>query len=893
MSRFATTLREIAARIRGIFAKRHIDADLEDEFAAHLDLLTEENIRRGMPRKEAHYAARREFGRVEQIKETYRERRGLPMLETLMQDLRYGARMLLKNPGFTAIAVLTLALGIGANTAIFSVVNSLLLTPPHYKQPDRLVMVWEQRPSGNWFQGTVSPANYFQWQDHNTVFEQMAVMYDDHLTLTGDNSDPEQIAFQGVSSNLLSMLGTDPIIGRTFFPEDAVPRKNDVVILSFGLWQRRFGGDSQIVGKKIEIEGQPCRVIGVMPRGFQLFIKRGSFTSEQAEIWTPIPFTEKSRVPRGRYLTAVARLKPGVTIGQAQLQMDSIAVALEKQWPDFDKGWGVKLIPLKDQLVGNLRQPLLILLGAVAFVLLMGCTNVANLLLGRAAGRQREIAVRVALGADRKRVIRQLLTESLLLSALGGIAGLLLAIWGTKALLALGPKNMLAGTPVVVDWRVLAFTMAVSLATGILFGLGPSLVALSADVNKTLKEGGGDASSGRRGNRLRSALVIAELTLAVVILVGAGLCLRSFYFLNSVDPGFNPHNLLTMKLSLPNASYKEDAKKIAFFQQLRDRTAALPAVISASADSWLPFTTMGAATGFQIEGQPQLSSSDQPVTDVRVVEPDYFHSMAIPLIAGREFNEQEASVPSHVIIISQALATGYFHGESPIGKRITVAMGGNTEKFPSLIVGVVGDVKHEGLNTIPGPMVYWPHPELPFPFMTFVVRTTGNPLGLIGSVRQVVKQLDPGLPVSDVATMEQRMSDSVAESRFSTLLLGIFAVVAIVLATVGIYGVTSYAVTARQHEIGIRMAIGAQPDDVERMFMRRGIGLTLAGLGLGLLASFALTKLLAGLLFGVTPHDPLTFVAMAALLLIVAMLACYIPARRATRVDPLVALRYE
>jgi putative ABC transport system permease protein len=893
MSRIATTLRETASRICGLFAKRHVDADLEDEFAAHLDLLTEENIRRGMPRKEAHYAARREFGRVEQIKQTYRERRGLPMLETFLHDLRYGARMLVKNPGFTAIAVLTLALGIGANTAIFSVVNSLLLTPPHYKQPDRLVMVWEQRPSGNWFQGTVSPANYFQWQDHNTLFEQMAVMYDDHLTLTGDNSDPEQIAYQGVSSNLLSMLGTDPIIGRTFFPEDAVPRKNDVVILSFGLWQRRFGGDSQIVGKKIEIEGQPCRVIGVMPRGFQLFIKRGSFTSEQAEIWTPIPFTEKSRVPRGRYLTAVARLKPGVTIGQAQLQMDSIAVALEKQWPDFDKGWGVKLIPLKDQLVGNLRQPLLILLGAVAFVLLMGCTNVANLLLGRAAGRQREIAVRVALGADRKRVIRQLLTESLLLSALGGIAGLLLAIWGTKALLALSPKNMLAGTPVIVDWRVLAFAMTVSLATGILFGLGPSLVALSADVNKTLKEGGRDASSGRRGNRLRSALVIAELTLAVVILVGAGLCLRSFYFLNSVDPGFNPHNLLTMKLSLPNASYKEDAKKIAFFQQLRDRTAALPGVITASADSWLPFTTMGAATGFQIEGQPQLSSSDQPVTDVRVVEPDYFHTMAIPLIAGREFNEQEASVPSHVIIISQALATGYFHGESPIGKRITVAMGGNTEKFPSLIVGVVGDVKHEGLNTIPGPMVYWPHPELPFPFMTFVIRTTGNPLALIGSVRQAVKQLDPSLPVSDVATMEQRMSDSVAESRFSTLLLGIFAVVAIVLATVGIYGVTSYAVTARQHEIGIRMAVGAQPADVERMFIRRGIALTLTGLALGLIASFALTRLMGGLLFGVTPHDPLTFVAMAALLLIVAMLACYIPARRATRVDPLVALRYE
>jgi len=886
-------LRTLISRIVGWFGSSRAEQELRDEFSAHLEMAEEENVRRGMPREEARYAARREFGGVEQIKEIYRERRGLPMLETFLQDLRYGARMLGKNPGFTAIAVLTLALGIGANTAIFTVVNSLLLTPPHYKQPDRLVMVWEQKPSGNWFQGSVSPANYFQWVDHNTAFDQMAVMYDDHTNLTPDNSDPEQLAYQGVSANLLAMLGTEPVLGRVFSAQDAVPGNSDVVVLSFGLWQRRFGGDPNVLGQKIQLDGQPSTIIGVMPRGFQLFIKRGSFTGEQAELWEPIPFTARSRVPRGRYMTSVARLKTGVSIVQAQSQMDAISVALEKQWPEFDKGWGVRLVPLKEQLVGNLRQPLLILLGAVAFVLLMGCTNVANLLLSRAAGRQREIAVRVALGADRMRVIRQLLTESLLLSGLGGAAGLLLAVWGTKALLALGPKNMLSGTPVIVDWRVLVFTMVASLATGILFGLGPSLVALSADINRTLKEGGRDSSSSKRGNRLRAALVIAELSLAVVILVGAGLCLRSFYRLNSVDPGFNPHNLLTMKLSLPSASYKDDAKKIAFFQQLRDRTAALPGVISASADSWLPFTTMGAATGFQIEGQPKLADADQPVTDVRVVGSDYFHSMGIPLVAGRDFNEQEASVQSHVVIINRALAARYFANDNPIGKRITIGMGGQTEKNPSLIIGVAGDVKHEGLNTSPGAMVYWPHPELPLPFMTFVVRTTGNPLAFIGSIRQQVKQLDPSLPVSDIATMEQRMSDSVAESRFSALLLGIFAVVAIVLASIGIYGVTSYAVTARQHEIGIRMALGAQPVDVERMFIRSGIGLTFAGLSLGLLASFALTKLMAGLLFGVSPHDPLTFVGMAALLLFVALLACYIPARRATRVDPLVALRYE
>src|SRR5882724_3007654 len=471
-------LRIVLARLRGVLAKTSGDAELEDEFAAHLDLLAQENIRRGMPSDEARYAARREFGGVEQIKETYRDRRGLPMLETLFHDLRFSARMLRKSPGFTAVAVLTLALGIGANTAIFSVVNSLLITPLKFNQPDRLVMLWETKGSGG--PGSVSPANYFQWQEHNTAFEQIAVKYDDHLTFTSD-ADPEQLAYSGVSPNLLSMLGTQPLLGRIFSAQDGVPGNDDVVILSYGLWQRRFGSDRNVVGGKIKINGRPETVIGVMPRGFQLFIKRGSFTAEQSELWAPIAFTARSHVPAGRYLTSIARLNPGVSLARAQSQMDAISASLEKQWPDFDKGWGVHLVPLKDQLVGQIRRPLFVLLGAVAFLLLMGCTNVANLLLSRAAGRQREIAIRAALGADRKRVIRQLLTESMLLSALGGAAGLLFAVWGTKALLALGPKDMLGATPVAVDWRVLAFTTVVSLGTGILFGLGPSFVALSGN----------------------------------------------------------------------------------------------------------------------------------------------------------------------------------------------------------------------------------------------------------------------------------------------------------------------------------------------------------------------------------------------------------------------------
>jgi putative ABC transport system permease protein len=886
------TLKEFWARIRGLLGKTRSESDLAAELRAHLEMAEEEHLARGKSHQEAKHAARRDFGGVEQFKELYRERRGLPMLETFLQDLRFGARMLRKNPGFTAVAILTLALGIGANTAIFSVVNSLLLTPPRFNQPDRLVMVWETKPSTSWHQGPVSPANYFQWLEHNTVFEQMAVMYDDHLTISSD-SDPEQVAYQGVTPNMLAMLGTDPIIGRTFTAQDGVPGNDDVVILSHGLWQRRFGGDPSVVGKKIQLNGQSNTVVGVMPRGFQLFIKRGSFTGEQPELWAPIAFTAKSRVPRGRYLTSVARLNPGVSVAQAQAQMDAIANSLQTQWPDFDNGWGVEVVPLKDQLVGGIRAPLFVLLGAVAFVLLMGCTNVANLLLGCAAGRQREIAVRAALGAGRARVIRQLLTESLLLSLLGGATGLLLAIWGTQALIALGPRNMLPVTPVNLEWRVMTFTVVVSIATGILFGLGPSLLAFSSNWIESLKEGSRGVRGGRRGNRLRAGLVIAEIGLAVVLLVGAGLCVRSFFLLTSVDAGFNPHNLLTMKISLPNASYSEDGKKIAFFQQLRERIAALPGVVAASADTWLPFTTAGAATGFQIEGQSKLSDADQPVTDVRVIEPDYFHTMGIPLLAGRDFNDREAVTPSHVVIVNQSLAARYFPGESPIGKRITVGMGGLPEKYPSQIVGVVGDVKHEGLNTTPGAMVYWPHPELPLPFTTFVVRTIANPLAMVDAIRQQIRQLDPALPVSDIVTMEARMSDSIAQTRFSTLLLGIFAVVAIVLASVGIYGVTSYAVTSRRHEIGIRMAIGAQPGEVERMFIRQGMKFTLAGLCVGLLASYGLTRLMQGLLFGVTPHDPLTFVSMTGLLTIVALIACYVPARRATRMDPLIALRYE
>lgn len=887
-----TKLREFGSRLRSLFGKRRRESDLNDEVASHLELLAQENVRRGLSPHDAQTAARRDFGAIEQIKETYRERRGLPMLETFGQDLRYGVRMLRKNPGFTAVAILTLALGVGANTAIFGVVNALLLTPLRFKDPDRLVMVWESLRTGNNPENNISPANFLQWQEHSTVFEQMAAMYDDHLNLTGEG-EPEQIPYKGVSPNFFTLLGVAPFIGQNFSADNGIPGKDQVVILSFGLWQRKFGGDPGIIGKSIQVDAHPYSIIGVMPRDFQLFVKEGSFTGEQPEMWEPIAFTDRSRKPRGRYMSAIARLKTGVSLAQAQSQMDILATALEKQWPDFDKDWGINLVPIREQFVGEFRPALLVLLGAVAFILLIACTNVANLLLARAAQRHREIAIRSALGAGRKRITRQLLTESIMLAGFGGALGLLLAIWGSRLLIALGPKDMLGSNTVAVDWRVLSFTMVVSLVTGILFGLGPSLVALSSDVNADLKEGGRDSSGSTRGNRMRYALIVLEMGLALVLLVGSGLCVRSFILLESVNPGFDSHNLLTMKLSLPNAAYPTEEKRIAFYRELIARTAALPGVHAASADSWLPFTTLGAATDFQIVGRATPAISEMPVTDVRIIEPDYFRTMGIPVLAGREFNERESTAISHVVIINQALATNFFPNENPIGKLLMIDMNDPKDQKPTEIVGVVGNVKHEGLNTTPRAMIYWPHPELALPFMTLVVRTEANPLSLVSAVRDQVKSLDPTLPISDVATMEQRMADSVAQARFSTLLLSLFAGLAIVLASVGIYGVTAYGVTTRTHEIGLRMALGAQPGDVRRIFLGRTLRASLLGLGLGLLASIALTRLLASLLFHISPYDPATFIAMALLLCGVALLASYIPARRATRVDPLVALRHE
>jgi putative ABC transport system permease protein len=810
-------------------------------------------------------------------------------MEKFLQDLKYGLRTLAKSPGFTIIAVLTLALGIGANTAIFSVVNATLLTRLPYSQPDRIVMVWEHHPSRGFPHNSVSPGNFLHWQDANTVFDQMAAFVDFRANLT-EAGEPEQIPGQAVTPNLFPLLGVNAGVGRTFVAEEGNPGSDGVVLLSHGLWQRRFGGAPDIVGKKITLGGKSAIVVGVMPPGFQFLIPQTSFTGEHAQFWSPLAFKPEDRTPVGRYLTVVARLKQSVSLAHAQSQMDSITADLAKQFPQIDTGWGVQLVGLHEQFFGSIRPALLVLLGAVGFVLLIACANVANLLLGRATRRRRELAIRFTMGASRARIGRQLLTEAMILAVAGGSAGALLAFWGTDLLLALSPKELIDEHIWKVDFRVFAFLTALTILTGLLFGLLPALLATRASPGVSLKEGERNVSASVRGTRVRNIFVMCEIGLALVLLTGSGLLLKSLLHLLAVPPGFDPHNLLTLKVDLPSSRYGKDPEVIAFFADLLQRIKVLPGVESASASSALPFTGIGSGTSFTIEGRPAPPGNELS-TDVRVIEPDYFRTMRIPLQQGRLFTRQEDTRESHVVIVSEALVQKYFPNHNPLGKKITIDM--KDENAPSEIVGIVGDVKHHGLDSTPRPTIYWPHPELVYNSMTLVVRSKADRVGLTGSIRAIVQSIDPDLPLSEVRTIEQWMSDSVAQARFNTLLLGIFSTVALLLAVIGIYGVMSATIAERTHEIGLRMALGAMPRDIWRQTLVSGAIITFVGLGAGLAASFMLTRLLASLLFDVKPGDPATFALVTAVLASVALLACYVPARRAMRVDPMVALRYE
>ncbi|HKQ77464.1 MAG TPA: ABC transporter permease [Blastocatellia bacterium] len=811
-------------------------------------------------------------------------------METLWKDLRLGARSLLKQPTFTIVAVIALALGVGANTAIFSVVHAVLLQSLPYRDADRLVSVWEHnRRRGN-DQNVINMGNFFDWKEQNRVFEDMAAFFDMTANLTS-GGEPEEIPSQIATTSLFNILGVNPIMGRTFTPDEGRQGQPNVVVIGFELWQRRFGGDPQIIGRKLVLNGNEATVIGVMPADFNWHIKAGSMTRKIAQIWTPWQVGEQARQRQGRFASAVARLKPGVTFEQAQAEMKAIGGRLEQQYNQFNTNWGVNVVPLRKQFTGEIHLALLVLLCAVGMVLLIACANVANLLLVRAAGRQREVAVRAALGANRGRIIRQLLTESLLLAGLGGLAGLALAWWGTDLLVSLAPPDLLNLSQVKINAPVLGFTLGISLLTGVVFGLAPAFEATRLNLHGSLKEGGKNIGGSMRSQRLRNSLVVIEVALALVLLVCAGLLIRSFARLQSVDPGFNAHNVLTMRVSLPTRKYDNDQKRIDFFRQAVGQMQTLPGVESVGAVSFLPFAAPHAGTGVHIEGRPKLPPGQGLNTGVIVSDLNYFRTMQIPLKRGRLFTDQEAAEMRHVVVINEEFARKNFPGEDPLGKRVVIDM--KDDNQPCEIIGIVGDSKHMNLDAEVQPMSYWPHPELTYSRMTFVIRTKGEPTVVAKGARNVISSLDPEQPVADARTMESLIGTSVARARFNTLLLTIFAVVALLLAGVGIYGVMAYSVAQRTHEIGVRVALGARATDVLRLVVRRGMTLALAGVALGVAASFALTRLMKTLLFNVSETDPLTFAGIPLLLTIVALLACLIPARRAAKVDPIVALRCE
>jgi predicted permease len=800
-------------------------------------------------------------------------------MQTLIQDLLYGLRMLLNKPGFGAVAVITLALGIGANTAIFSVVNAVLLSSLPYKDPSRLVTVLhdESKP--------VAPANFFDWRDQNQVFESMAAAQYWTPNLTGVDR-PEHLDALQLTAHMFHLLGVNPALGRTFIAGEDQPGNEHVVVLGHRLWQRQFGGDAGVVGQQITLDGEGYTVIGVMPPNFQF----APFWATRAELWAPLNLATRIDDRGGQSLRVFARLKPAVTRRQAQAEMETIHQRLEQQYPESNKGLAVFVDPLLEKVVGKTRPALLILLGAVGFVLLIACANVANLMMAKATARQKEIAVRTALGATRGRIIRQLLTESVMLALAGGAMGLLLAAWGIDALVALSPSNLPRVQTISLDRYVLCFTLAISVLTGVLFGLAPALHASKLDLNEALKEGGRGSTEGKRSG-VRRLLVISEIALALVLLVGGGLMIRSFLRLQSIDPGFNPRNVLTMTVSLAGSQHSTSTKRLVFFDELLGRIESLPGVQSASAINHLPLGGDTWGIGFAIEGRPLPPPGERPGAVYRIVRPRYFQTMGATLLEGRDFTERDNESASGVVIINETFARRHWPNEDPIGKRIRIAI---DESGPREIVGVVKDVKQREWTAEPQPEMYLPHFQAAAPrYLTLVVRANSSPLNLAAAVEGEVWAIDKNLPVSEVRSMEEVIAASIAQQRFNVLLLGIFASVALILAAVGIYGVMSYSVTQRTQEIGIRIALGAQTSDVLKMVVGQVMKLVAIGIGAGLIGAFLLTRLLSSLLYEVSATDPVTFAAIALVLTSVALLACYLPARRATKVDPMVALRYE
>ncbi len=806
------------------------------------------------------------------------------MEDEMIQDLRYGVRMLLKNPGFTLIAVLTLALGIGANTAIFSVVNAVLLRPLPYNDPDRLALLGSRWSDSEF--AAVSLPEYLDYRARATSFQEMASYQRGGANLSTGAGEPELIQSASVTVTLFSTLGVKAAWGREFLPEEEQPGAGRAALLSYGLWRRRFGGDAKIVGQTIRLNSESYTVVGVMPPGCY-------FPDKETEVWTVMKIDLKDLGTRGNHnRQVIARLKPSVTLSQGQAEMDIIAGQFAHDYPKnypAGSGWGVSVVALHERLVGKMRPVMLALLATVGLVLLIACANVANLSLARAGARRKEMAIRVALGAGRSRLVRQMLFESLLLALLGGAAGLLLANYSRYALSWLDPGAIPRLEETSLDARALGFTMALAFLTSLIFGLAPALQAARTDVNQQLKEGGaGSQSSGEL--RLRSLLVVTEVALATVLLVGAGLMIRSFARLLEVDTGLKAENVLTAQLSLSQAKYTEDHQVAAFYQQLLERLKAQPGILSAGAISILPFSGVSGDYGFGVEGYTPPSPGVEPDEEAREVAPGYFRTLGIRLLRGRLLDESDGADSPKVALVSESLARKYWGERDPIGGRIKL-WGLDSDGPWWTVVGVVGDVRHFGLEAETKPILYLPNTQRTVRRMAIVVRAEADPAAMANVVSRQVFALDPEQPVSHMKTMERLISTSAAGPRFRTLLIGLFAGLAILLAAVGLYGVISYTIGQRTREIGIRMALGASPGNVLSLVVRQGMTLALGGLALGLCASWALTRLIKDFLFNVSATDPATFAAIAAMLACVALLACYLPARRAMKVDPMVALR--
>jgi putative ABC transport system permease protein len=811
-------------------------------------------------------------------------------MDALLQDIRYALRTCIRAPGFAAVAVLALALGMGANTAIFTIVNAVLIDPLPFRDPARLVVMWETTVRRPGRPNVLGPANFLRWRERATAFERMAPFYDYRVNLTG-SGDPEEVIAMDVTPDFFPTLGVPPLAGRTFASDEGPKGHDAVAVLSFTFWQRRFAGDAGIVGRSIQINGRPVTIVGVMPADARLFVKRGSLTNKPADLWMPFAFTEAQRQPRGRYMSAIARLKPGASLAEAQAQMDTISRGLTAEFPEFDTGWSALLVPMHRELSGELRPALLVLSGAVGFVLLIACANVANLLLARGAARQREFAIRSALGAARVRIVRQLLTESLVLCVLGGSLGLLVAQWSLAVLLAISPVDLADLAAVHLSYPVLAFTACVSLVTAIVCGFAPAFEGSRAGVQEALNDGARQVGVGVRQRRMRQTFVVCEIALAVVLLVGAGLMLRSFGTLRRVNPGFDARNVLTARMTIPASRYPNDLNRIQFFATAVSRVGALPGVESVGAVSFLPLAGPGAATGFTIVGQPAPLAGQSPVTDVSVCDDGYFRAMKVALLSGRFFSEREMREKSNVVIVNDTLAKRYFPTGDALGKRLVIAM--TDPNVPTEIIGIVADIKFADLATEARPMTFWPHPQLAYNAMTLTIRTAAEPSSFAPLIEREVRAIDQEQPVADVRTMDQWVSRTLSQARFSSTLLTTFASVALLLAAIGIYGVMSYAVSLRTSEIGIRLALGAEARDILRMIVGHAVRLAGLGLAIGVVLALALSRTLGSLLYETAGTDPLTFAVVIAVLGSVALVASYFPARRASHIAPVEALRYQ